>query len=212
MNRIYTCYICGFVWKCDEDHIPPVCPTCGYSPEFYLSEPGEDISQRRIHVDPPKPILDWDRFDTRYHPPRVFSEDSNHGRIRRFVLGYDDAKVMHDFYKDIFDWDIIDCEDTDPENPMMYCATGPGTPNWEPSVASFAYGFLRSRKDDTTGRDPLYMIEVDNIQETFKKVVEFGGKVLRDEYVQSKQLYAVIEDSEGYAWYLWETPKTAIVD
>ncbi len=22
MNRIYTCYKCGFVWKCDEEHIP----------------------------------------------------------------------------------------------------------------------------------------------------------------------------------------------
>ena len=56
MNRIYTCYNCGFVWKCDENHIPNVCPTCGLGPEYYLSEPGEDISKRRIHVDPPKPI------------------------------------------------------------------------------------------------------------------------------------------------------------
>lgn len=212
MNRIYTCYVCGFVWKCDEDHIPPVCPTCGNSPEFYLSEPGEDISKRRIHVDPPKPIPDWDRYDTRYHPPRHFPEHSRHGRIRRFVLGYDDAKQMRDFYKDIFDWDIIDCEGTDPSKPLMYCATGPGNANWEPSVPSFAYGFLRSREDDPTGKDPLYMIEVDNIEETLKKVVEFGGKVLREPYEECSQRYAVIEDSEGYAWYLWQTPPTVTWD
>ena len=72
MNRIYTCYNCGFVWKCDEDHIPAVCPTCGLGPEVYLSEPGEDVSKRRIHVDPPQPIPDWDRFNTKYHPPATF--------------------------------------------------------------------------------------------------------------------------------------------
>ena len=52
------------------------------------------------------------------------------------------------------------------------------------------------------------MIEVDNLEETFQKVIEYGGKVLREPYIEDKQRYAVIEDSEGYAWYLWETPDT----
>ena len=214
MNRIYTCYNCGFVWKCDEDHIPKVCPTCGLGPEYYLSEPGEDISKRRIHVDPPKPIPDWDRYDTRYHPPRHFPEHSRDGRIRRFVLGYDDdqAEVMRKFYEEIFGWDIYDCQDSDPETPLMFCATGPGHANWEPSVPSFIYGYLRPRKNDPTGKDPLFMIEVDNIDETMKKVIEFGGKQLREKYTEDGQLYAVIEDSEGYAWYLWQTPDTVTWD
>ncbi len=212
MNRIYTCYNCGFVWKCDEEHIPEVCPTCGLGPEYYLSEPGEDISKRRIHVDPPKPIPDWDRYDTKYHPPRHFPERSRHGRIRRFVLSYDDAKVSRDFYKDIFGWDIFECEGTDPENPLMYCATGPGNANWEPSVPSFIYGYLRAKKDDVTGTDPLYMIEVDNMEETLKKVAAFGGKVLREPYEENSQLWAVIEDSEGFSWYLWQTPDTVTWD
>lgn len=212
MNRIYTCYNCGFVWKCDEDHIPAVCPTCGMGPEVYLSEPGEDVTKRRIHVDPPKPIPDWDRYDTRYHPPRHFPEHSRHGRIRRFVLSYDDPEVMRKFYQEIFDWDIFTCEDSDPERPLMFCATGPGNANWEPSVPSFIYGFLRSKQEDPTGKDPLFMIEVDDLEETFKKVVKYGGKVLREPYVEDKQRYAVIEDSEGYAWYLWETPDTVTWD
>ena len=212
MNRIYTCYVCGFVWKCDEDHVPPFCPTCGALPDMYLSEPGEIISKRRIHVDPPVEDPDRDPFDTHWHPAKHFPAHTRNGRIRRFVLGYDDPKVMYDFYKDIFDWDIINCEDTDPEKPLMYCATGPGNANWEPSVPSFIYGFLRPRSSDPTGRDPLFMIEVDSIEETCKKVIEFGGKVLRDAYIESKQKYAVIEDSEGYAWYLWETPDTVTWD
>ncbi len=52
------------------------------------------------------------------------------------------------------------------------------------------------------------MIEEDSIDETLKKVVEFGGRVLRDKYTEDGQLYAVIADSEGYSWYLWQTPDT----
>ena len=63
-----------------------------------------------------------------------------------------------------------------------------------------------------TGTDPLYMIEVDNMGETLKKVVAFGGKVLREPYEENKQLWAVIEDSEGYSWYLWQTPDTVTWD
>ncbi len=206
MNRIYTCYNCGFVWKCDEDHIPAVCPTCGLGPEVYLSEPGDDIPSRRIHVDPPKPIPDWPKYDTRYHPPHVFPEGTRNGQIRRFVMSYDDAKVSRDFYRDIFDWDIYECENTDPENPLMFCATGPGDENWEPTVPSFIYGYLRPRTSNPEGIDPLFMIQVDSIDETLEKVIEFGGKLLVDKYMEDNQLYCIIADSEGYPWYLWQTP------
>lgn len=187
MNRIYTCYECGFPWVADEDHIPAVCPTCGATPEHYLSEPGDDVTKRRIHVLPPEPDPNWPKYDTRFHPPKHFPAHTRNGRIRRFVLSYDDAKTSYDFYHDIFGWDIIPLEHTDKENPTMFCATGPSSPNWEPRVASFANGFLRAKSADPTGADPLYMIEVDSIEDTCKKVVEFGGQVIRETYEEDGQ-------------------------
>ena len=52
----------------------------------------------------------------------------------------------------------------------MFCATGPGNANWEPSVPSFIYGFLRARQDDPTGKDPLFMIEVDSLEDIGRQI------------------------------------------
>ena len=43
-----------------------------------------------------------------------------------------------------------------------------------------------------------------DIDETCKKVVEYGGKVLRERFTQGGEDYAVIEDSEGNQLYIWE--------
>ena len=48
------------------------------------------------------------------------------------------------------------------------------------------------------------IVEVKDLDETLKKTVEFGGKVLKERYSFEGQDYALIEDSEGNAIYLWE--------
>lgn len=52
------------------------------------------------------------------------------------------------------------------------------------------------------------MIEVSSIEDTCKLVVENGGKVLKDTYEVDGMKYAIIEDTEGNALYLWQTPNT----
>lgn len=212
MLRLYTCYPCGFPFKAKEDDIPPVCPSCGAHSDNYLWEPYNEDEVRRLHVDPPQPDPNRDPLDTSYHHPKFFPAGTRHGRIRQFSLSYDDADVTRKFYEEAFGWDIIDREDSSRPDRLMFAATGPGTPNWEPSVPSFTFGYLKARGRDESGSDPRHVVEVDNIAETVKKAEEFGGRLLRDEFEEDGKLFAVIEDSEGNPFYLWQTPDSVTWD
>ena len=119
-------------------------------------------------------------------------------------MSYEPGKVeeIRSFYTDLFGWDIIETEHSDPENPVLFCATGPGTPDWEPRVCSFEYVFLKPKTDDAP--DTSIIIEVKDIDETLQKAVEFGGKVLKERFTFEGEQYALIEDSEGNPYYIWE--------
>lgn len=157
-------------------------------------------------MDPPEVDPKRDPFDISFHPAKDFAPLKGDGRARRWVMGYNkgQAAEMRSFYEDIFGWDIIDTEGSDPENPVMYCATGPGTPDWEPRVCSFTYGFLKPNEEDINAPAPSFIIEVKSIERTLEKTEEFGGKVLRERYTEGGNDYAVIEDSEGNRLYIWE--------
>lgn len=208
MLKLYTCFCCGFPFKADDQALPTECPACGASPDNYLAEPYNEQEIRRIHVDPPRPDPNRDPYNLEWHMPKDFPPRSRDGRVRRFVMDYDDPAVLRKFYEDLFGWDIINMEHTDSRRPLMYCATGPGSPNWEPRVVSFTYGFLKDRATDETGASPNYVIEVTSIPETVKRVEENGGKLVKDTYTVEGQKYAIIQDSEGNVLYLWETPDT----
>lgn len=207
MKKIYTCFTCGFPIAFEETEVPAACPGCGAPRSQFLEEPWcGSIDKRRIHVDPPEVDPNRDPFDISFHPAKDFAPRKGDGRVRRWVMGYNKGQAleMRSFYEDIFGWDIIDTEGSDPENPVMYCATGPGTPEWEPRVCSFGYGFLKLNEDGITAPAPSFIVEVKSIDETLEKAVQFGGKVLRARYTENGNDYAVIEDSEGNKLYIWE--------
>lgn len=205
MKKIYTCFACGFPIAFEETEVPAACPGCGAPRAQFLEEPWcGSIEKRRIHVDPPEVDPNRDPFDISFHPGKDFAPLKGHGRNRKFVMSYDPGKVeeIRSFYTDCFGWDIIEAEHSDPENPVLFCATGPGTPDWEPRVCSFSYGFIKPKTADEP--DDSFIVEVKDIDETLKKTVEFGGKVLKERYTFEGEDYALIEDSEGNAIYLWE--------
>ncbi len=213
MKRVYTCYVCSFPFAREEDNVPRYCPACGAPSSNYLSEPfNESIENRRIHVDPPKPDPNWDPMDISFHHPKDFKPHSRHGRIRRWVLHYDDPAVTRDFYTEVFGWDIINTELANEAEPAMFCATGPGNANWEPRFPSFGYGFLMPKSEDDTGADARFMVEVDEMEEALKKTVEYGGKIIKAPYEFEGQKFAIVEDSEGNAIYYWQTPDTVTWD
>lgn len=214
MKYIYTCLKCSFPFALDESEVPDFCPACNASKDQYLVEPWNgSIEKRRIHVDPPEPDPNWDKYDISYHHPRHFPAGTRHGRVRRFVLEYDDADVTRKFYDDVFDWDIVPVEsDKDEAAPVMFCATGPGTPNWEPRFPSFSYGLLMPRGKSQTAKEPKFVVEVDDIGEVLSLVEGHGGRVLRGQFEMDDQQYAVLEDSEGNPFYLWQTPDDVTFD
>ncbi len=130
MKKIYTCFACGFPIAFEETEVPKACPGCGAPRSQFLEEPWcGSIDKRRIHVDPPVVDPDRDPFDLSFHPAKDFIPQKGDGRVRRWIMRYHkgQAEEMRSFYEDLFGWDIIDVEGTDPENPVMYCPTGPGT-------------------------------------------------------------------------------------
>lgn len=205
MKKINTCFACGFPIAFEETEVPAHCPGCGAPRSQFLEEPWcGSIEKRRIHVDPPEVDPNRDPYDISFHPAKDFAPLKGHGRNRKLVMSYEPGKVeeIRSFYTDLFGWDIIETEHSDPENPVLFCATGPGTPDWEPRVCSFEYVFLKPKTDDAP--DTSIIIEVKDIDETLQKAVEFGGKVLKERFTFEGEQYALIEDSEGNPYYIWE--------
>lgn len=209
MKKVYTCYACGFPIAFEETEVPAACPGCGAPRSQFLEEPWYgSIDKRRIHVDPPVVDPNRDPFDISFHPAKDFIPLKGEGRVRRWVMGYrkGQAAEIRSFYEDIFGWDIIDTEDSDEENPVMYCATGPGSAQWEPRVCSFGYGFLVPTDDLAEEPANSFVIEVKSLAETIRKTLKYGGRLIRDRFTVLGDAYAVIEDSEGNRYYLWELP------
>ena len=69
-------------------------------------------------------------------------------------------------------------------------------------MCSFTNGFIKPKTADEP--DASIVLEVKDLDETLKKTVEFGGKVLRERFTFEGEDYALIEDSEGNPLYLWE--------
>lgn len=206
MKKIFTCTECGFAFASEEETCPPTCPSCGVPRSHYLEEPWcGDITKRKNKV-VPRRNPNRDPYDAFYHMPKDFVPLKGHGRARRFVIAYDMGKAdeARRYYSEAYGWDIINVDGTDPNNPVMYCATGPGTPDWEPRAASFVYGFLIPRDPKHPVPEPSIVVEVKNIEETCNQVISLGGKVLYPRYHFADGDYAIIEDTEGNGLYIWE--------
>lgn len=206
MKKIYTCFTCGFPFAVDESEVPQWCPSCGANKDQYLSEPWNgSIETRRIHVDPPLADNNWDPMDYSYHIAKDFADLKGEGRIRRWIMRYDDPDVSRAFYEKVFGWDIVSTAGSDKNEPLMYCATGPGTPDWEPRVPSFGYGYLTPKKGISS---PSFVVEVKNIKKTLEKIPALGGRVLAASMEIEGETCAAVEDSEGNPFYLWEIEGT----
>lgn len=212
---IYTCFACGFPIAFEESERPDRCPGCGAPASQFLVEPWcGSIENRRIHVDPPKPPANRDPYHIAYHIMQDYAPLQGVGRIRRWIMGYDNAEESIKYYEDIFGWDIVKVPGGDPEKPIYYCATCPGTEDWEPKFPSQEYGYLIPK--DMGLPTHSWVFEVRDLEKTCEKIVSLGGKVLKEHFLFDNQDYCVVEDTEGNAFYLWEikdrtAPKTGFV-
>lgn len=209
---IYTCFACGFPIAFEETECPDKCPGCGAPASQFLREPWTgDISKRRIHVDPPEPDNNRDIHHIKYHPPKHFDYLQGENRIRRWITTYDDPKEARRYYEEAFGWDIVELPSENKDRPILFCATGPGTRDWEMKAASMGFGYLIPKEMGLPGHS--YVIDVRDLKQKLPLIEQYGGKVLKEHFVFDNQNYALIEDSEGQPVYLWEikdpaAPKT----
>ena len=66
------------------------------------------------------------------------------------------------------------------------------------------YGYLIPKTGNEAEPAPSFVVEVKDIDDILKQVPGLGGKVIRGRYQFEGEDYAVIQDSEGNRFYIWE--------
>lgn len=201
---IQTCYTCGSAWDLENEDKVSVCPYCASS--ILFEEPFiDDFQNRRIHVDPAEPDPTIDKYDISFHPCKQFPAKSRHGQVRWAVVPSSNFDASKKYYEEVFGWDIVNAKGSSDENPLLFCATGPGWDNWEPMFPSFAYAYIMPKKE---GKNPKIIIEVDDVAAFCEAIIPYGGKVITAPFTNTEgKLFAEIEDSEGNPLYITQTPE-----
>ena len=121
------------------------------------------------------------------------------GRVVHFEVPFDDADRARGFYRDVFDWQIMEM----PEMGYNIVSTGPAGDDGMPSEPGFIGGGMLLRQDPVT--KPVIVVQVDDIDATLKQVGSSGGSVVREKMnVGDMGFAAYFADSEGNLMGLWQ--------
>ena len=123
------------------------------------------------------------------------------GRVVHFEIPFDESRRARAFYTQVFGWGLAPWEQ-DPGYLMV--STGP-TPESGTAEPGFINGGLIAR-DESVGRVPVVVIDVEDIDATLARVEAQGGRPLREKLPVGDMGYsAYFEDSEGNVVGLWQT-------
>lgn len=112
-------------------------------------------------------------------------------KVVHFEIPFDNKERISKFYSDNFGWKLLDIPEMD--YIMAYSAeTGKDNMVTEKGAIN---GGLFQRSD--MARNPILVIGVGSIDETIKKVIASGGKVITPKQRIPNGSYARIADSEG---------------
>jgi predicted enzyme related to lactoylglutathione lyase len=112
----------------------------------------------------------------------------------KFELPADDLARATAFYRDVFGWSSL-------ELPFPYALVDTGG---EPVDVADADGGISPRTEFVQG--PVLIIEVPNVDDVARKVVEAGGTLLNArERVGDHGYSQYVADSEGSVLCLWES-------
>jgi predicted enzyme related to lactoylglutathione lyase len=112
-------------------------------------------------------------------------------KVVHFELPYDDKNRASKFYSELFGWQLVDV----PE--MEYTMIHAAKTDKKNMVAEKGAinGGLFKRND--AAKQPIVVVGVKSIDETIKKVLAAGGKVVTSKQRIPNGSYARFEDSEG---------------
>lgn len=112
-------------------------------------------------------------------------------KVVHFEIPYDNKIRASKFYSEIFGWQLLDIPEMD--YTLVHAAkTDKNNMVVEPGAIN---GGLFQRND--SAKQPMIVIGVKSIDETIKKIVAAGGKVVTPKVPIPNGSYARIADSEG---------------
>ena len=121
------------------------------------------------------------------------------GRVVHFEVPFDDADRARGFYRDVFDWQIMEM----PDMGYNIVSTGPAGDDGMPSEPGFIGGGMLQRQDPVT--KPVIVVQVDDIDATLKQVGSSGGSAVTEKLTVGEMGFsAYFTDSEGNLMGLWQ--------
>ena len=112
-------------------------------------------------------------------------------RVVHFEIPYDEKKRAMKFYAETFGWKLLDL----PEMDYTLVHAAQTDENNMVAEKGAINGGLFHRSDDA--KEPIIVIGVESIDETIKKVVAAGGKVVTPKQRIPNGSYARVADPEG---------------
>jgi predicted enzyme related to lactoylglutathione lyase len=123
------------------------------------------------------------------------------GRVVHFEIPFDDGDRARSFYKDVFDWQVVQMPEMGGYTLVM---TGPSG-DAGPTESGFINGGMLSREQGATS-GPVVVIDVPSIDESLAKIGTLGGStVVGKTPVGDMGFAAYFTDPEGNVVGLWET-------
>ena len=126
------------------------------------------------------------------------------GRVVHFEIPFDDGDRARSFYKELFDWQVMEM----PEMGYTIVMSGPSSDSG-PTESGFINGGMLSREQGATS-GPVIVIDVDDIDAKLIKIEETGGStVVGKTAVGDMGFAAYFTDPEGNVMGLWETASSS---
>ena len=123
-------------------------------------------------------------------------------KLSHFEIPFDDQVRAQKFYSEVFGWEINKFGDMD----YWIVKTCNSDQNMKPVEPGAINGGLLKR--DETGKNPVIVIDVPNIEEHLKKIETAGGKIVMPTIpIGDFGLYSRIADTEGNVIGVWQLLK-----
>jgi predicted enzyme related to lactoylglutathione lyase len=122
-------------------------------------------------------------------------------KVVHFEIPFDNEERAKKFYQDAFGWQILSVPEM---NYIMATTVETDQQTMLPKTPGAINGGLMKR-DSASGKSPVLVIDVQNLDEHLTKIKNSGGKVVMPKTeVGDMGLYARVADTEGNIIGVWQ--------
>lgn len=126
-------------------------------------------------------------------------------KVVHFEIPADDIKRADEFYSQLFGWKIQSVQTSTGEAYHMVHTAKTDKEGMIKELGAINGGLMQK---EGSGKHPVIVINVSNINDHLKKISEYGGKtVLIKQKIGDMGFYARFKDPEGNIIGLWEDAK-----